>query len=153
MAKPYGKSRRMLYPIPLVDVFDDPRVIALPPAGLGMLIRLLWHFWLTGCQPLPEADGLLFVLAQAQRPTWKAYKDTILAVCRDYTPRLAHAFEERSRKRIHMKLLSDRGAAKRSLQAEHARQDKVSRVGLPMSPRQIGQPSPTNQAGSAFRDR
>src|SRR5208283_4869330 len=99
MARAPKKLERVTFPIPFVKVLDDRRVIALPPAAFGSLWRLLFHYWLTGCEPLSEAEDRLFVIAQAHRRTWSCHKDTVIAIYKDYAPALSQAYQVRVNRR------------------------------------------------------
>ena len=151
MARAPKKLERVTFPIPFVKVLDDRRVIALPPAGFGCLWRILFHYWLTGCEPLSESEDRLFVIAQAPRATWRWHRDTILAVCKDYAPALAHAYQVRLTKRSLIKTVSERGSAQRQKQLIEMNQRRALERGLPVKPRQAVQQSPVHQAGG-FRD-
>ena len=153
MARAPKKLERVTFPIPFVKVLDDRRVIALPPAGFGCLWRILFHYWLTGCEPLSESEDRLFVIAQAPRATWRWHRDTILAVCKDYTPYLAHEFEVRSSRRSLLHRLNEKGAAKRVQQLRERHRQQREASSLPVTPRQVVKSGPLIQDGPAFRDR
>ena len=134
---------------------DDARAQALPPAALGMLTRLVWIFWAGDCAPLPDATDRLFVLAHAQRATWKAHSATILAILADACPEL-HKRRERARAQsAHLATLSQRGASSTALKALRKSAPLVD-VAAPIAPtaRQAKPaPAPTPRDGEGFVDR
>jgi hypothetical protein len=81
--------------MPIEDRIDDPRAIALPAAGYGMLTRLCEHFWSTECRSLSMDDDTLFGIVRGHRPTWRGHKAEILAIFNDLRPRLEHAWRAR----------------------------------------------------------
>ena len=104
-------GRRRIPPIPLESVFDDPRAIALPPAGIGMLTKIIWHFWKTDCAPLPTNADRMFVIAQAQRSTWAAHSAAIMAIVAEAAPKLANRFAAHHARRENLKRLSHKAGS------------------------------------------
>lgn len=108
---------RKLYPRPCQCVMDHPLASSLPPSAYGMLIRLLDQFWRQDCIPLPTDEARLFVLSQAHRATWSAWKVPILTILRDVTPELAGYRETRIKRTDGLRIASRNGSAKRSAMA------------------------------------
>lgn len=84
----------------------------MPAAAYGILNRILDHFWLTDCAPLPQGEGRLFLIGQAHKPTWFAYRDDIMTVLRDVTPELIHHREMQRKRSALLNSLRDRAASK-----------------------------------------
>jgi hypothetical protein len=105
--------KRKIPPMPVDFYATNPKVLAMNSAAYGAVARLMNHFWLTDCSPLPSSDHALYVLARAHKPTWKANRDDIKAVLRDVMPELAKALAlYRSRSSI-LRGLSERGNSAR----------------------------------------
>ena len=96
---------------------DDARYMAMTPAARGMLMNLVWQFWATDCAPLPKDDDRLFVLAQAHRPTWRAYRQTIVEIVREVEPKLKARFEAHHNRKAALMRLSERGGGVGALKA------------------------------------
>jgi hypothetical protein len=78
------------YPIPLYDLWGDPRYVALPSAARGMLLSLCENFWKSACAPLPRDDDQLFSLARAHRPTWRLWREMVTLRQSAHKPLVAH---------------------------------------------------------------
>lgn len=91
------------FPFPLLLVLRNPKVVALPVAGLGMLFRILGYLWETELRPLPKAEGELFTIARAHRPTWAHHKLEILAILSEVVPELQAHIETWQRKKAALK--------------------------------------------------
>ena len=72
--------------MPVEDIVDNPRVLVLPAAAYGILVRLLVHFWRSECRPLPKAAHELQSIARAHRPTWRIWSNEILAILDELKP-------------------------------------------------------------------
>ena len=87
----------------------------MPTAAYGILCRLLDHFWMTDCSPLPENERSLFLLARAHKPTWAIYRDDVRMVLQDVMPELVAArVRQRNRKSILRELTAKGLATKRA---------------------------------------
>jgi uncharacterized protein YdaU (DUF1376 family) len=102
---------------------DDARVIAMPVAGRGIMLSLVWHYWLTDCAPLPKDRDRLFAIAQAHKPTWSTHSATILAVLHELAPKIAARFAAHHARRENMKKISQRGASMSALLALNSRRN------------------------------
>ena len=110
-----------LYPLPVHGLFNDPRYVALPTAGVGMLWRIIDHYWRSACAPLPTQGDGLFAIARCHRPTWKTHKLIILDIFNDYAPVMKAYHERRTTGRHNLAILSHKGgtvaARRKALQA------------------------------------
>ena len=97
--------------MPIEFLHDDPRVIGLSAAAYGMLTRLLHHFWLTDCSPLPKDQQTLFVLSRAHKATWAQYRDDIRAILADAVPILMSAHERREHRLNNLKAMGVKGGS------------------------------------------
>lgn len=125
-------SRRRIPPMPIEDRIDDPRAIALPAAGYGMLTRLCEHFWSTECRSLSMDDDTLFGIVRGHRPTWRGHKAEIVAIFSDMRPRLEHAWRARSSNHESLRELRARHTA-----AKRAKRMSVSKTSplVPLTPK------------------
>ena len=94
---------------PLHIVAHHPGALALNSAGFGMLWRIVMHYWLTDCRPLPETDGALFCIARAHKPTWFANRTELKAILADILPELARQAEIRAQKMAQIRRIGQKG--------------------------------------------
>ena len=102
--------------MPREYIVRHPKVIGLNTAAYGILCRLLDHFWITDCAPLPEVEGALFLLARANRPTWSAHLPVIKEILQDVIPELLAARVRQRERRSILLSLSEKGNASRRAQ-------------------------------------
>ncbi len=105
--------KRKIPPMPVEFFATHPKIIGLNTAALGTLTRLLLHFWMTDCSPLPDTDYALFLLSRSHKPTWATNKADVRAILDEICPQLEKAmriYRQRSSLLAH---LSERGAAAR----------------------------------------
>jgi len=102
---------RKLYPMPVQTLYEHPAYRAAPAAAVGMLHRLLEHFWLTDCRPLPIAEDQLFAISRAHRPTWRHHKAEILRIFSEIAPDLAAYWTLRQNKATTIRFVSATGGA------------------------------------------
>src|SRR5208337_1323259 len=102
------EKRRFVPPMPIADLFIDPRLLAMPSAGYGITLRLLAHFWMSECRPLPGSSRELRYIARANPPTWRAHEATILAILHDFCPELEHQYHVRINRRALLAHLTER---------------------------------------------
>ena len=140
--------RRRLYPLPVEGIIDHPDVLALPAAGLGILMRLVLHFWQTECRLLPVADHELRSIGRAHAPTWRHWKPVVLSVFDAIKPELEAYLALRQTKGTTIQMLGKRGASKAKLQALRAATALVptfETAGLIVSPQRESRPAvPSN---------
>jgi hypothetical protein len=118
--------------MPIEDRIDDPRAIALPAAGYGMLTRLCEHFWSTECRSLSMDDDTLFGIVRGHRPTWRGHKAEILAIFNDLRPRLEHAW--RARQINHATLRAWNANRRANARQKQAEASKTSTL-VPLTPK------------------
>ena len=123
-------TRRRIPPMPIEDKLDDPRAIALPPAGYAMLTRLCEHYWITGCRAFPMDDDTLFVIVRAHRPTWRGHKAVIMAIFADIRPRLERAWKARATSHATLKAWTQARDAKRRHMKATGRQSPAPVIAL-----------------------
>jgi hypothetical protein len=88
MAKRRKPLRRTLDPLPINGLADHPVLMTCPCAVYGIVLRLLIHYQMTRCVPLPDSDHELAHIARAHLPTWRRWKPKILEVIADLTPEI-----------------------------------------------------------------
>jgi len=118
--------------MPIEDLLDHPRAIALPSAGRGMLFDLIAHFWLTECKPLPTDNESLRAIVRAHKPTWRNHEADIRAVIADLQPLLAQAWRNRAAIKDQLRHLSARRHGKAKL--ERLTRSETS-TPLPLTPK------------------
>ena len=106
-----GGRRRRIPPFPIHVVIDHPRVIALNAAALGMLWRLVTHYWVTDCVNFSDNPDVLFGLARAHRPTWAVHKGEILAIFADIAPDLSRNHATYRQRLANLAAMSIKGAS------------------------------------------
>lgn len=131
--------------MPVEIIMDDPRMIALPAAGRGMLFNLIWHFWITECRSLPKSNAELFAIAGAHPSTWVKFKSEIIAIISDAAPALIKWREDRKKARLALATIRERGSgaltlAKLNRQASREREARAivapgAELGTPITPR------------------
>ena len=109
------------HPMPVERLLCHPEALSMGPAPFGMLSRLLLHFWMTDCRPLPQADYNLRAIARAHPPTWRRHRVTIMRVLSDLTPDLARHHGARQSRRENLRIATDRSVASRRHKAAMAR--------------------------------
>ena len=113
-------ARRRIFPMPVEKLLDHPEVLTLPAAGMGILTRLLLHFWQSECRPLPVADHELRSIGRAHAPTWRHWKPVVLRVFEAIKPELQAYLALRQTKATTIQMLGQRGASKVKVQALRA---------------------------------
>ena len=116
-AQPYAMRRKEPWPVPMAQLWADPRYRALPCAAVGMLARLCEHFWLTECRRFPRDDDTLMGLARAHRPTWRRYRTEILSIFDAWAPVAARYFRTRQRRHASLSIAGKCSAAVRRRKA------------------------------------
>lgn len=105
-------KRHRIPDMPREYIARHPKVIGMGNGAYGALTRLLDHFWLTDCAPLPTTERQLFMLARAHQATWKDNYADIVEVLRDVIPQLAHHREIQRKRRSVLQDLTDRAVAR-----------------------------------------
>ena len=119
-------TRRKIPAFPLHLLADHPAALALPAAGFGMLCRLIIHFWLTDCKPIPKNNDELASVMRAHKPTLSVWRDQILLIFADLRPQIEQHLKNYKTKISTIKRIGQRGNDTRRAQAM---QDRV--VALP----------------------
>ena len=114
-------ARRKLAPLPIEWLYDNPGALALPAAGLGILIRIVLHYWATDCRELPLDYSNLFAISRAHRPTFAAHFDEILSILLLLLPELRAHYDIRQSRIAQLKILGEKGSGLLSLRAAQRR--------------------------------
>ncbi len=101
---------------------DDARFMALPSAGRGMTVSIVWHFWSTDFAPLPKGTSSLFALSQGNFPIWMTHREKIAEILVDLAPQFVAARDRRDQKRATLEHLRER----RTRNAAIARMQKMN---------------------------
>jgi hypothetical protein len=145
--------------MPVEFFATHPQIIGLNTAALGTLWRLLLHFWMTDCAPLPDTDYALFLLSRSHKPTWASYKAEIREILADVTPELAEALALYRKRSSILRHLSDRGHSIQRATRVKADQKVMPPMPESYTPRQAERnraPAPVahvKQSGSGFTDK
>jgi uncharacterized protein YdaU (DUF1376 family) len=103
-----------------------PRAMTLPSAAYGSLCRIVDHYWLTDCAPLPTQNDELAAIARAHRPTWTHHKAEVLSIFDDITAELRVHRERRLKTLASLKQIGAKGVAgvrERAARQRQARPD------------------------------
>ena len=106
-------KRRKIPPMPIEAFALHPKVLAMNSAGYGAVARLLLHFWMTDCAPLPETDYARFLIARAHKPTWATYRADIREILDEVCPELRESLALYKSRSSILRGLSERGASAR----------------------------------------
>ena len=146
---PRQKSPRY-FPIHLVRA--HPVALAMGSAAIGILYRILEHYWATDCRDLPERDQDMMALARAHRATWVAHKQEIYEVLRDLAPAIREAWRKREINNVNLMQLRERAAAARAAKLiERRGQAGVSALVASIAPVSSPATAP-NAVKRGFRD-
>jgi hypothetical protein len=96
-----------------------------------MLNRLIWHYGVRECRPMPKADNDLQAIARAHRPTWIKERPEILAIFADLAPKFEGSLVNRTAALVRLRVSSARGGAARKAQLQA--QKAVQTPSLPCS--------------------
>ena len=113
-------TRRKIPAFPLHLLADHPAALALPAAGFGMLCRLVLHFWLTDCKPIPKNNTELASIMRAHKPTLAIWRDQILLIFSDLRPHIEQHLKNYKTKQSTLLIVGQRGNA--TQQAQRAAQ-------------------------------
>ena len=123
-------ARRRIPPIPVEDLFDNPRRLALPSAGRNAVDELCWHFWKTECRSFPLDYDTVFGIVRAHRPTFTRYQAEILTIFAELKPRLEHAWKARATSHATLKAWTQARDAKRRHMKATGRQSPAPVIAL-----------------------
>ena len=119
-------AKRKIPPMPVEFFATDPRVLRMGNAELGIFTRLVTHFWLTDCSPLPETDYQRFLLARAHKPTWSAHKNEIREILDEICPELLRARQLYQKRFSILRAMAEKGNA-----TQIARRRDTTQKGMP----------------------
>jgi len=94
-----------------------PLAMTLPAAGFGMLCRLVFHFILTNCRPIPKTGDDLCGIMRAHRPTFNTHRADIMAIFNDLAPQLEAADRLHHQRRAAVTAAGEAGRAVQRLRA------------------------------------
>jgi len=114
MTKP---EKRRIPPFALEILAHHPLAMTLPAAGFGMLCRLIFHFILTDCRPIPKDGDNLRGIMRCHRSTWTEHKKDILSVFQDLAPQLEAADKHYKQRRAAVAAIGEKGRVTQRLRA------------------------------------
>ena len=114
MKKPTPKR---VPPFALEILAHHPLAMTLPAAGYGMLCRLIFHYILTDCRPLPKISDDLCGIMRAHRPTFNTHRADIMAIFNDLAPKLIAADRLHQQRRAAVTAAGEAGRAAQRLRA------------------------------------
>ena len=114
-------TKRKTPPFPIELLVQNPIVLTFPAAAFGILARVVIHYWLTDCRPLPTQPDELNSIGRAQRPTMKQWKPQIMAVFNEIQPELDSRFRAYQNRRANVIRLGQNGATILKLKALNKR--------------------------------
>lgn len=140
-------------PFALEMLAHHPLAMTLPAAGFGMLCRLIFHFILTNCRPIPKTGDDLCGIMRAHRPTFNTHRADIMAIFNDLAPQLEAAEKHYKQRREAVTAMGEKGRAAQRLRAlsnKPARQPAIDPLAItaPKRAPTIPEPQqiPTNTA-------
>ena len=108
---------RRIPPFALEILAHHPLAMTLPAAGFGMLCRLIFHFILTNCRPIPKTGDDLCGIMRAHRPTFNTHKKDIMEIFQELAPKLQEADRIYKQRIQRVKDLGEKGNVSRRLRA------------------------------------
>ena len=96
---------------------NHPLALTLPAAAFGMLCRLIFHYIMTECRPIPPDGDNLRGIMRCHRSTWTEHKTDILAVFQDLAPKLQEADRLYKQRRAAVTAAGETGRAVQRLRA------------------------------------
>ena len=94
-----------------------PLALTLPSAAFGMLCRLVFHYILTECRPIPPDGDNLRGIMRAHRSTWTEHKTDIMSVFQELAPKLRAADEHHKQRRAAVAAIGEKGRVTQRLRA------------------------------------
>ena len=110
-------TNRKIPPFPIDLLVLNPIVLTFPAAAFGILARVVIHYWLTDCRPLPTQPDEFNSIGRAQRPTMKQWKPQIMAVFHEIQPELDKRFSAYQNRRANVLRLAETGRTINKLKA------------------------------------
>ena len=154
MTKPTPKR---LPPFAFEMLTNHPLALTLPAAAFGMLCRLIFHYIMTECKPIPPDGDNLRGIMRAHRSTWTEHKKDILSVFQDLAPKLEHANQSYQNRLANVRELGKRGNVTARLKAHGKKQarpnaDSTLAITAPKRERPAPVTRPLTQSDSAWRE-
>ncbi len=136
----------------MTALWADPLYRSLPVAAIGMVARLVEHFWITECRPLPIDRDQLHSIARGHKATWARYREDILTVMGRWGPVAATALDHRRRGLDSLKLAPSAMNARRRLTRLEKTHNppEVRSEPRPLNP--VGQSSPAPETARIWTD-
>ena len=136
---------------------NHPLALTLPAAAFGMLCRLIFHYIMTECRPIPKEGDNLRGIMRCHRSTWTEHKSDILAVFQDLAPQLQKADQIYKQRIQRVKDLGEKGNVSRRLRAitdkpARPNADSALAVTAPKRERTNPTPRPFTNSDSAWRE-
>jgi uncharacterized protein YdaU (DUF1376 family) len=136
---------------------NHPLALTLPAAAFGMLCRLIFHYIMTECRPIPPDGDNLRGIMRCHRSTWTEHKTDILAVFQDLAPKLEHANQSYQNRLANVRELGKRGNVTTRLKAHGKKQarpnaDSALAIRAPKRERTAPITRPLTQSDSAWRE-
>ena len=136
---------------------NHPLALTLPAAAFGMLCRLVFHYIMTECRPIPPDGDNLRGIMRAHRSTWTEHKKDILSVFQDLAPKLEHANQSYQNRLANVRELGKRGNVTTRLKAHGKKQaqpnaDSTLAITAPKRERPAPVTRPLTQSDSAWRE-
>ena len=134
-----------------------PLAMTLPAAAFGMLCRLIFHYIMTECRPIPPDGDNLRGIMRCHRSTWTEHKTDILAVFQDLAPKLQEADRLYKQRRAAVTAAGETGRAVQRLRAlskkpTRPNADSALAVTAPKRERTNPTPRPFTNPNSAWRE-
>jgi hypothetical protein len=148
---------RRIPPFALEILAHHPLAMTLPAAGFGMLCRLVFHFILTNCRPIPKLSDDLCGIMRAHRPTFNTHRADIMAIFNDLAPQLIAADRLHQQRRAAVTAAGEAGRAAQRLRAlankpTRPPADAALTVTAPKRERTNPTPQPFTNPNSAWRE-
>jgi len=144
-------------PFALEILAHHPLAMTLPAAGFGMLCRLIFHFILTNCRPIPKTGDDLCGIMRAHRPTFNTHKKDIMEIFQELAPKLQEADRIYKQRIQRVKELGEKGNVSRRLRAitdkpTRPNADSALAITAPKRERTAPVTRPLTQSDSAWRE-
>lgn len=123
MPKRIGQyQRKRLPPMSIEPILDSPEALAMSPAQYGGLMRILHHYWQTGCQPISETDMRLI----SRLPRWSDSRDVIQRLVESIGPAMWARYQLQQARIAGLRAVINKGAEARRQYAAARRNQQVA---------------------------
>jgi len=149
--------QKRLPPFAIESLFTHPAALALPAAGFGMLCRLLFHFIMTDCRPIPRAGDELAGIMRAHRPTMRGHQKQILVIFDELAPEIIKARKIYEQRLQRVRELGENGRVSQRLRAitnkpTRPNADSALAITAPKRERTAPITRPLTRSDSAWRE-